>query len=37
MNAIGTNEEGVEVSSFNFEWTLKVKSKNNRTCNKTTN
>lgn len=27
MNAIGTNEEGVEVSSFNFKWTLKVKSK----------
>jgi len=27
MNAIGTNEEGVEVSSFNFEWTLKLKKK----------
>lgn len=26
MNAIGTNADGVEVSSFNFEWTLKVKS-----------
>ncbi|MGB0895787.1 MAG: DUF4442 domain-containing protein [Flavobacteriaceae bacterium] len=26
MNAIGTNNEGVQVSSFNFEWTLKVKS-----------
>jgi hypothetical protein len=29
MNAIGTNSEGVQVSSFNFEWTLKVKSKKN--------
>jgi hypothetical protein len=27
MNAVGTNNEGVQVSSFNFEWTLKVKSK----------
>ena len=27
MNAVGTNAEGVKVSSFNFEWTLKVKSK----------
>lgn len=27
MKAVGTNEEGVEVSSFNFEWTLKLKSK----------
>lgn len=26
MKAVGVNEEGVEVSSFNFEWTLKVKS-----------
>ncbi|MFC0605494.1 DUF4442 domain-containing protein [Winogradskyella pulchriflava] len=26
LNANGVNEEGVEVSSFNFEWTLKVKS-----------
>lgn len=26
MNSIGRNEEGVEVSNFNFEWTLKVKS-----------
>ncbi len=25
MKAIGNNEDGVEVSSFNFEWTLKVK------------
>jgi|TARA_B110000014_G_scaffold260457_1_gene250247 hypothetical protein len=25
MNAIGFNDEGVEVSSFNFEWTLKLK------------
>ena len=25
MNSIGTNEEGVQVSSFNFEWTIKVK------------
>jgi len=27
MNVIGTNEEGVQVSSFNFEWTLKLKKK----------
>jgi len=27
MNAIGTNEEGVVVSTFNFEWTLKLKVK----------
>lgn len=26
MNAVGTNSEGIQVSSFNFEWTLKVKS-----------
>ena len=26
LNANGVNSEGVEVSSFNFEWTLKVKS-----------
>ena len=26
MNSIGKNSDGVEVSSFNFEWTLKVKS-----------
>ncbi|MEZ4803424.1 MAG: DUF4442 domain-containing protein [Gelidibacter sp.] len=26
MNSIGKNSEGREVSSFNFEWTLKVKS-----------
>ncbi len=25
MKSIGTNEEGVQVSEFNFEWTLKVK------------
>lgn len=25
MNAIGTNQDGVQVSSFNFEWTLKLK------------
>ena len=25
MNSIGTNNEGVQVSSFNFEWTIKVK------------
>ncbi len=29
MNAIGKNSEGVVVSSFNFEWTLKVKTKKN--------
>lgn len=27
MQAIGTNEDGVVVSSFNFEWTLKLKMK----------
>jgi len=26
MNSIGRNSEGVEVSNFNFEWTLKVKN-----------
>lgn len=26
MKSVGTNSEGVEVSSFNFEWTLKVRS-----------
>jgi hypothetical protein len=26
MNSVGTNEDGVEVSSFNFEWTIKVRS-----------
>ena len=26
MQSIGTNEEGVEVSTFNFEWSVKVKS-----------
>lgn len=26
MHATGTNSEGVEVSSFNFEWTIKVKN-----------
>lgn len=26
MNAFGTNSDGIQVSSFNFEWTLKVKS-----------
>ena len=26
LNANGVNKDGVEVSSFNFEWTLKVKS-----------
>ncbi|MUU77578.1 DUF4442 domain-containing protein [Winogradskyella endarachnes] len=26
INANGVNAEGIEVSSFNFEWTLKVKS-----------
>ena len=25
MQSIGTNKEGAEVSTFNFEWTLKVK------------
>ena len=27
LNANGINEEGIQVSSFNFEWTLKVKSR----------
>ena len=27
MKSLGTNEEGVEVSSFEFEWTVKVKAK----------
>lgn len=26
MKAIGTNADGVQVSEFNFEWTVKVKS-----------
>jgi hypothetical protein len=26
MKAIGTNAEGVEVSTFNFEWTIKAKN-----------
>jgi len=26
LHAIGTNAEGVEVSRFNFEWSLKLKS-----------
>ncbi len=26
MKSIGTNKDGVEVSVFNFEWTVKVKS-----------
>lgn len=26
MNAVGKNSDGIEVSSFNFEWTLKVKN-----------
>lgn len=26
MQSVGTNSEGVAVSTFNFEWTLKVKS-----------
>lgn len=26
MKAIGKNSEGIEVSTFNFEWTLKVKN-----------
>lgn len=26
LNAIGTNEDGTEVSNFNFEWTVKMKS-----------
>ena len=25
MQSIGTNEEGIEVSTFNFEWSVKVK------------
>jgi hypothetical protein len=26
MNAVGKNTDGVEVSNFNFEWTIKVKN-----------
>ena len=26
LNSIGVNSEGIQVSEFNFEWTLKVKS-----------
>lgn len=26
MTSIGTNKEGVQVSTFNFEWSIKVKS-----------
>ena len=26
LNAVGTNEDGVEVSNFNFEWTIKVRN-----------
>ncbi|WP_299781789.1 DUF4442 domain-containing protein [uncultured Formosa sp.] len=26
MKSVGTNEDGVEVSTFNFEWTVRVKS-----------
>ena len=26
LNANGINKDGVEVSSFNFEWTIKLKS-----------
>ncbi|WP_103866431.1 DUF4442 domain-containing protein [Aquimarina sp. I32.4] len=26
MKSVGTNKEGIEVSVFNFEWTIKVKS-----------
>ncbi|MCO4821634.1 MAG: DUF4442 domain-containing protein [Flavobacteriaceae bacterium] len=27
MTSIGTNKDGVQVSTFNFEWSVKVKSK----------
>ena len=27
MTSVGVNEDGVEVSTFNFEWTLKLKTK----------
>ncbi len=26
MKSVGVNEEGIVVSTFNFEWTIKVKS-----------
>ena len=26
MQSVGTNEEGIKVSTFNFEWTLKLKN-----------
>lgn len=28
MNSVGINEAGIEVSNFNFEWTIKLKSAN---------
>lgn len=27
MKAVGTNKEGIEVSTFNFEWAVKIKNK----------
>lgn len=29
MQSVGTNTEGMVVSTFNFEWTIKVKNQNN--------
>ncbi|MBT8261048.1 MAG: thioesterase, partial [Bacteroidia bacterium] len=29
MHSKGFNEEGIEVSHFNFEWTIKLKTSNN--------
>lgn len=30
MKSVGKNEEGIEVSEFNFEWTIKVKNQQNQ-------
>ncbi len=30
MRSIGINEEGIEVSTFDFEWTVKLKSSGNK-------
>jgi hypothetical protein len=27
MQSVGKNEEGIDVSTFNFEWSVKIKSK----------
>ena len=30
LNAVGKNTEGVEVSNFNFEWSIKLKNQNKK-------